>query len=329
MKKYPAYILTIALLMGIMLFNTSCGNNKGTPDDKAAAAADEAGDDKALQEKMSPYVEVINEVSKPLNKGYSYYLNYVQAETGEPLTKGAGVYFMPEIKNADAKLTAIENAAKAEPKADIDQYAAAYVTKAKEALNLHNQLAAYYQAKENLVDNHAKGLALHKDYIAALTDFKTTAQQVAAAYDKYYKEGNAKYIARLEQKGDKVRVAANLLMNEAEVLQSDFYAAIPAKGPITITPELEAVMTRTGEFQKLIAAFNTAEQSISEADKKKFFRAGTIFSFFSGKANTLLTQIRSVIDKLKQDPKADIGHEYESIGRSYDDMIQEFNRNQF
>lgn len=332
MKKYPVYILTIALLMGISLCSTSCGDNKSSTDGKTGEtgeSTEDAGDDKALQAKMNPYVEAINEVSKPLNKGYSYYLNYVQAETGEPLNKAAGVYFMPEIKGADTKLTAMENAAKTEPKAAIDQYAAAYVTKAKEALNLHNQLAAYYQAKEHLVDNQAKGLALHKDYITALTDFKTTAQQVAEAYDKYYKDGTARYIAKLEKKGDKIRVAANHVMNEAEVLQKDFYAAIPSKGPITITPELEAVMAKTTGFQNLVATYNTTEQSTSDEEKKKFFRAGTSFSSFTSNANTLMTDIRSVIDKLKKDPKADIGYEYENIGRSYDRMIQEFNRNQF
>lgn len=332
MKKYLCYPSAAILLLSISILMSSCGENKGPAAANAAdagAVAGDEGDDKALQEKMNPYVEGINNVSKPLNKGYNYYLNYVQAETGEPLIKSGDVYFMPVINNADAKLTAIENAAKTAPKATIDQYAADYIAKAKTALNLHNQLAAYYQAKEHLVDNRAKGLSLHKDYIMALADFKTTAQQVAAAYDAYYKAGTAKYIAKLEKKGDKIRVAANNVMNEAEKLQQDFYAAIPQKGPINITPELEAVMAQTSGLQNLITVYTTTEAGTAEADKKKFFRPGTSFSSFASYANTLMTDIRSVIAKLKKDPKTDIGYEYENIGRSYDQMIQEFNRNQF
>lgn len=330
MKTYPLSLLAGIALTTTITVCTSCGENKGAPNtSNTEVSTGEETDDKALQAKMTPYVDAINTVSKPLNKGYSYYLGYVDAETGEQLNKSGGVYFLPEINDADTKLTAIENAAKQTPKADIDQYATAYVTKAKEALAIHNQLAAYYKAKEDLVDKRAKGIALHKDYITILTDFKATAKQVADAYDKYYKDGTAKYLAKLEKKGDKVRLAANHVMNEAEILKDDFYAAIPQKGPITITPELEAVMTKTTTLQNLITTYNTAEKSLTEEEKKKFFRAGTSFSFFSSSANSLLTDIRSVIDKVKKDAKANIDYEYKNVAQTYDNMISEFNRNQF
>ncbi len=331
MKTYPLSLLAgIALAITITVF-TSCGENKGAPNTAGTeVSADDEADDKAMQTKMTPYVDVINSVSKPINKGYAHYLKFADVETGEERKKGVSISFLSEIRNLDAKLAAVEKAAQTEPKADIDQYAAAYVTKAKAALALHNQLAAYYSAKENLMDNGAKGKALHKDYVAALTDFKATALQVADAYDKYYKDGNVKYLAKLQKKGDVIRLAANHLMNEAELIKDNFYSAIPNEGPVTATPELDAVMTQTSKFQELISAYNTAEQSTSEENKKKFFRAGTSFSSFGSDAKSLLTNIRSAIDKIKKGADANSwDYDYKGVAEEYEDMIEEFNRNQF
>lgn len=333
MKTYPFKITVATILFAAGITITSCGDNKAAAKDNTATAevaeTDEK-DDKALQDKMNPYVDAINTVSKPINKGYSYYLKYVDAETGEQLNKNGSVYFLSEIQNLDGKLAAIEKASQTAPKADIDQYATPYVTKAKAALELHNQLAAYYNAKEDLMDKRAKGIALHKDYVTVLTDFKTTALQVSDAYDKYYKDGNAKYLAKLEKKGDVMRIAANHLMNEAEVLKDNFYAAFPEKGDVKFTPEFETVMTQTSKFQTLLSTYNTTQQGLSEQDKKRFFRAGTSFSSFASSAENLLIYIRTAIDKIKNgsDPNS-YDSQYKGVSEQYGNMIDEFNRNQF
>ncbi|GEM_PF-2328787 len=331
MKTYPLSLLAgIALTTTITVF-TACGENKGAPNAAGTeVSADDEDDDKAMQTKMTPYVDAINSVSKPINKGYSHYLKFADVETGEERKKGLTISFLSEIRDLDAKLAAVEKAAQTEPKADIDQYATAYVTKAKAALALHNQMAGYYGSNENLMDNGAKGKTLHKDYVAALTDFKVTANQIADACDKYYKDGNAKYLAKLQKKGDAIRLAGNHLMNEAELIKDNFYAAIPNEGTVTVTPELEAVMTQTSKFQELINTYNTADQNTPEQDKKKFFRAGTTFSSFASEAKSLLNYVRTTIDKIKKGQDArSWDYDYKGVGEEYEDMIEEFNRNQF
>ncbi len=316
LNKYTFLVLATSILLAASCSN---GNNSNTAtNDIEASTINEE-----MKDKMNIYVDVINSISKDLNSGYTNYLKYVDETTGNHL--GSSIYFMPVISNSESKLAGIEKASKSSPKAPIDALAADYIAKAKTAIVLHNELSAYYGTKENLMDNNAKGSEKHTAYVTALKEFKTVSNSLFQAYDKYYKDGNAIYIASLEKKGDHIRVAANKLMNEAEVLQNEFYDAIPNNDSIVMNPALEGVMTKTSEFQTLIDNYQKAVNSISkDALHKQYLGVDGRVVDFGKKAIDMMTAIRTTISKIKN-KDTNISYDYKNVSNNYDDMIQNFN----
>ncbi len=302
---------------------TSCGNSS-TSANGEAAPAEETANDEDMQKKMNVYVDAINSVSKNLNGGLKFYLRYVDDTAALKPTDNP--QFMQAIQDADAKLANIQKVSAENPKAEIDQYAADYVAKAKAALQLHNELANYYKTKENLTDQNAKGIAKHSAYVNTLKEFKIVADKMFATYDHYYKAGNAKYIAKLEKDGDHIRAAGNKLMNEAEAIEKAFYEATPSDQPLKMNEALESVMARTANLQKLIDTYNNAVNAIpKETFDKRFLGYAHNVRDFGNKATEFMTAVRTLIAYLKKDDSGSIDHYYKEVGSKYDDLIDKFN----
>ena len=307
----------------------SCGEGKNMDGSTKGTEAISDSDGKALQTKMNKYVEAVNKVSSPLNKGYAYYLKYVNKETGAALNKAGGVYFQSQVNGFEKVLADVEQATKDKPAASIDKIGLEYVAKAKTLIALHNELSTYYDTKENLADNNAKGLAKHKIYIAAAEDFQLSAKALSDACTQYYKETNEAYISKLEKEGDRVRVAANRLMNEAEQFNNAFYAAIPKEGTIQMTPELEAVMQQSAQLQTKLSTYSTAYKSLTEEEKKRFFRMTPSFSSLESDATGMLSDARTALEYIKNKESSGIDSYINGVGDKYNQMINTFNQNHF
>lgn len=326
-SKTSIKILSTGLLCASLLI--SCGGDEKTAGTSTGTEAVSDTDSKALQEKMNKYVDAVNKVSSPLNKGYAYYLNYVNKETGVALNPAGGIYFQSPINGFEKVLADVEQATKDKPAASMDKIALDYVGKAKALIALHNELSTYYDTKENLADNNAKGLALHKNYISAAESFQPTAKAFSDAYAQYYKETNEAYISKLEKEGDRVRVAANRLMNEAEQFNTAFYAAIPREGTIQMTPELEAVMQKSVELQTKLSTYSTAYKSLTDEEKKRYFRLTPSFSSLESDATGMLSDARTALEYIKTEKTSGIDNYINGVGDKYSNMINTFNQNRF
>jgi len=325
--KTTLQMASIGLFSSLII--ASCGGNEKSSDNTNSTETSE-NFVQERQTKMNKYVDAINKITSPLQKGYNFYLNYVNKETGEKLNPDGEVYFSILLEGSDKILSDLELASKESPAEPIDKFAVEYVKKAKALIVLHNELANYYRSKGNLVDNNAKGLAKHKPYITAAENFKVIAKSLSDSNKKYYKETNEAYIAKLEKEGDKVRVAANKLMNEAELFNDAFYDAIPLEGKVEMTSELESVLKKSIVLENKINAFTTAYKSITPEEEKKFFRSTAFFSSYESDANGLLTSARTCIANIKkanEDPSID--RYINEVGGKYSDMIQSFNTSGF
>ena len=325
--KTTLQLISTGILCATLI--TSCGNGKISSETNNGTEAVSEDNAKALQTKMNKYVEAVNKISTPLNRGYAYYLNYVNKETGAALNPAGGLYFQSPINGFDKVLADVELASKEQPSAAIDKIAFEYVSKAKTLIALHNELSSYYGTKENLADNNAKGLATHKTYISAVENFQPTAKALSDAYTHYYKEKNEAYISKLEKEGDKVRVAANRLMNEAEKFNDAFYAAIPKEGTVEMTPELEAVMQQSIELQSKLTAYTAAYKALTEEEKKYFFRDILSFNSLESDATGMLSDARTTIEYAKNKQSSGIDNYINGVGNKYSQMINSFNQNHF
>jgi hypothetical protein len=203
---------------------TGCDKLAEAVADKAAAAAvdaQEAGmsEDDKLGNKLSGYIECINNTSRSITDAQGRYFDWVDPKAG--ITgKEKSVYGVYEINDPATCVNGIKTAADAEPEdAELEGAAAEYLAALQEAVPVINEAHKYYEEEDYKDDKFAKAKDLHPKLVAAWDKFVAADVKFRGLVVGKNEALQERELARVEKEdGRKLSFHSKFVMSKAKKL---------------------------------------------------------------------------------------------------------------
>lgn len=295
-----AMALVCAVTMGLAACGQGDGKNKdGRPQSVAAAAGDEAN-----QEKLNAYTDAFNDLIDE-HWGVPHYFSEYQERDIPNAATSSSIYFPENISHLERALAKLKQG-KALSGGALSRRADAAVEKLipqlEALLTQWRALDPYYESRAYREDGLAKGKAAHAALMTAYQGSVAAIGELDAALTEYQRARNAARMAALVKGGHTAE--ANLIdaMQKADHFTTAVIEENTAEAD-RLLPEFEAAATRLRETEAGLAA---------GADNK------TEFSLISGYLNSMIGAWRDY----KQDKSTS---RLESIVDNYNRAIEQMN----
>lgn len=234
-KRNLILILALVIFGGVMFFQFGGGNklnfsnfqniaNQALESGKDAIqkAATETGTvvnnpDKNLNEKLNAYVGLINTVSENVDSTYGRYLLWADAKTG-PTGDERNIYGLYKLNDYDTYLDRAKKAKALQPANELDQYIDEYMSSYQELMPLIEEAYLYYDQKDYLDDDMAKGKALHPKLMAAFDKFFLVSDKLGVIYETVDLAQRKKELVQFKDAGNELAYATtNALLTSQDL----------------------------------------------------------------------------------------------------------------
>ena len=291
-------------------------------------AAPELSEHDKRGNKLQGYIECINHASSRVHDAIRRYYSWVDYEKG--LTgKERNIYGLYEVKRAEKCVTGIDTSNAAEPKdEELETVATTWKGAYEKVQPLILEANRYYQQKDYLDDDFAKGKEFHPQLIAAFDEFEKADRALRDAVEVRNDEIQRKNLERMEQEdGRKLRFLTALVMAEAKAMLR--VGDVPDFKDLDL-PKFEAAMKKYGdaleELQKYVDAHPKEVGTV------------TIYSSFHDAAGKMQTAAKELMRR-KRDNTEYTDHEKvrmksgafavdgtpAKLGRAYNDLVSRSN----
>ncbi|MCC6643449.1 YiiG family protein [Candidatus Peregrinibacteria bacterium] len=136
-----------------------------------------------LNKKLNAYVGLLNNVSERVNDSYDRYLSWADYQNG-PTGQERNIYGLYELNDYSNDFEKADQALALQPEHELDKIVRDYIAAYKEVEPLNEEAYNYYDQKDYLDDNMAKGKELHPKLVAAFDKFQAASDQLSAEYEK-------------------------------------------------------------------------------------------------------------------------------------------------
>lgn len=301
---------------------------KGRPGSGTTSPEEEKDD--ALGEKLSGYIDCLNNTSSRVFHSRDRYLSWVANEKTGPSGKERIVYGLYNIEVADQCLQAIEKSKAVSPALpDIDGSATSYKTALTELLPMIKKAADYYDQKNYKDDKFKGGKDMHAPLMAGYDKF--------ANANKTFSEGVLKLNGEIQQ-----RSLARLEKDPSRRFQYlEMKMLAEAKKLVKMTHVKDLASLDPG-YQPALDAFDKSVNDLDGYAEKHKDEAGKVmmFSMFLNETKAYLKAAKELARRKREkkdfnketfsasNPTLVEGHPAQIVEK-YNTMIQSSNRLQF
>ncbi len=234
-KRNLILILALVVIGGVLFFQFGAGNKLDfssiqnmanqaleSGKDVVQKAANEtstssSNPDKNLNEKLNAYVGLINTVSENVDSSYGRYLMWTNRETG-PTGKERNIYGLYKLNAFETYLDRASKAKTLQPGNELDQYIDEYLSTYKELAPLVEEAYLYYDQKDYLDDQMAKGKELHPKLMAAFNKFFAVSDKLGENYETVDLAQHKKELEQYKAAGNELAYATtNALLTSQDM----------------------------------------------------------------------------------------------------------------
>jgi len=269
--------------------------------------------ERAQQQKIHASIECLNQNSGRIFEARATYLKEVDAENGP--APGKQIYLLgisDSCKDKLAKAIAVTPAIPA-----LDRPATAYLAALGNVKVVWDRQTGYFQSGEFRTDGGKKGVEQHTQLMSALAAFATANKQLD---DEVQVENRALreagLAAREKAHGRDLNVILDTLMLEAETVINQ----VPGKPEQALHMDLTALEPGMARYAKLVDEL--VNYAVAHPDQEKTIGSFTNIRNYS---QGFLGALRAVVAKV-HDKAAPTPDEMDTIGRRYNDLVENYNR---
>ena len=305
----------VVLVLGMSAW-TGCDKLAEVVADKAAAAAVEAqeagmSEDDKLGNKLSGYIECINNTSRSLTDAQQRYFDWVDPKAG--LTgKEKHVYGVYEINDPSTCKNGIKTAADAEPEdAELEGAAAEYLAALEAAVPVINEAHKYYEDENYKDDKFAKGKELHPKLVDAWAKFVAADEKFRGLVVGKNEALQERELARVEkEEGRKLSFHNKFVMSKAKKLVEG--------SDVRDLKELDLA-----KYEALVADYEKAVDELEAyvKDHKAEADSVSIFSMFVDQATTLRKAAKDLMRR-KRDKGEFTKDEIEYLNQGHTHLVE-------
>ncbi|HWL86353.1 MAG TPA: YiiG family protein [Polyangiaceae bacterium] len=303
---------------------SSAANNASPPSDtgRSAQKAKEKDPDEVLSDKLKPYTDCINRISRSEDRAKDRYYLWVDPKKGPTGHESniMGLIGLTDPANCVAGLDAAKTKQPSLP--DVEAAGTAYGAAASTLYPLTNEADDYYTHKNYKDDKMAKGKEIHPKLAAAFDAFDKANADLKAQVGPLNRQAKERILAKLEKtEGRKIPY----LRGESMLLAEDLMKLGDVKEPKAL--DLPKFTAKLGEFEKVLHELSTYLEAHRHEDSRTGL-AGSIVKAGDEYLSAAKALMRRVRDKVPYDDSARASlrdHEYDMVDGSPQQLLYRYN----
>lgn len=284
-----------------------------------------------LNKKLNAYVGLINYVSERINDSYDRYLSWADYDNG-PTGQERNIYGLYELNDNSHYFDEVNTALALKPEHELDQIVREYIEAYKVIEPLNEEAYNYYDQKDYLDDNMAKGKELHPKLIAAFDKFAEVSDKLNAEYEKVDLVQRKLELEEYKKSGAKLAYASTNTLLTAQDMYIFLRDSLNASNGDPAQINADTFKQKIDTYEAALTELKTFKDKTSEIKREYGITGESLFDSFldssDGFTKAYKAYYRAVRDKNFPEVFGSEDFTEGTFGNflyAYNDMIDKYN----